>query len=88
MYTEAMDEEEIQQELDQTFEDLGHKEGEYPFEGTWRTDGVTSDMVITFCKRFNINCVCLDAKHRIVGSHKAASISGERLANVNYYRAR
>ena len=31
VYTEAMSEDDIKTELDQIFEDLGHKEGEYPF---------------------------------------------------------
>ena len=61
------------------------KESSYPFESTWRTDGVTSSMVIEFCKRYNINCTVLDAKNRIVASHHAASVTGERLSNVNFF---
>ena len=61
---------------------MGYKEGEYPFEGTWRTDGVTSSMVIEFCKQYNINCMCVTATNRIIANHKAA---GERKSNVIFF---
>jgi len=80
--TEAMQEEEIKKELDKIFNDMGYKEGEYPFEGTWRTDGVTSDMVIEFCKQYNINCMCVTATNRIIANHKA---TGERKSNVIFF---
>ena len=62
------------------------KEGEqFILVVPWQTDGVTSSMVIEFCKRYNINCTCLDAKNHIVASHHAASVTGERLSNVNFF---
>jgi len=85
VFHEAMREDEIKDELDKIFKEMGYKEAEYPFEGTWRTDGVTSSMVIEFCKRYNINCTCLDAKNRIVASHHAVSVTGERLSNVMFF---
>ena len=68
--------------IDKIFNDMGYKEGEYPFEGTWRTDGVTSSMVIEFCKQYNINCMCVTATNRIIASHKA---TGERKSNVIFF---
>ena len=85
VFHEAMREGEIKDELDKIFTEMGYVEGEYPFEGTWRTDGVTSSMVVEFCRRLNINCTVLDAKNRIVASHRAASVTGERLSNVNFF---
>ena len=84
VFHEAMREKEIKDELDKIFTE-SYKEGEYPFEGTWRTDGVTSSMVVEFCKRYNINCTCIDAKNRIIASHHAASVTGERLSNVSFF---
>jgi hypothetical protein len=42
-------------------------------------------MVIEFCKRYHINCTVLDAKNRIVASHHAASVTGERLSIVSFF---
>ena len=82
VFTEAMQEEEIKEELDKIFNDMGYKEGEYPFEGTWRTDGVTSSMVIEFCKQYNINCTCVNANNRPIAHHQA---KGERKSNVIFF---
>ena len=82
VYVEGMEEENIKTELDKIFIDLGYQEGEYPFENTWHTDGVTSSMVIEFCKRFDINCKCIDAKQRLIGFHTARK---DRQPNVNFF---
>ena len=69
-------------EIDMIFTDMGYVEGEYPFEGTWRTDGVTSSMVIEFCKRYNINCTCVNARNRPIAHHQA---TGEHKSNVIFF---
>jgi hypothetical protein len=82
VYQAAMREDQIKDELDEIFTAVGWLEGEYPYEGTWRTDGVTSSMVLEFCRRHNINCMVLNAKNRIVASHAGV---GERLSNVHFF---
>jgi hypothetical protein len=82
VYEEAMSEEKIKEELDKIFIDMGYKEGEYPFEGHWRTDGVTSDMVVEFCKQYNINCTCVNANNRPIAHHQAI---GERKPRVEFF---
>jgi len=41
----------IEQELEACFEELGYKNGEFPFTHGWRHDGVPGAMVLQFCRR-------------------------------------
>ena len=42
--------------MDLIFTELGHEEGEYPFEHSWRRDGCTSNMILRFAERNKLKC--------------------------------
>ena len=52
----AMTLEQIEWELDTIFENMGYKEGTYPFERSWREDGCTTTMILEFCKKHKLKC--------------------------------
>jgi len=47
---------EIEADMDIIFGDLGYEEGEYPFEHSWRRDGITPKMILLYCERKSIRC--------------------------------
>jgi hypothetical protein len=47
---------EIEKEFDSIFEELGHVNGDFPFENNWREDGATANMVIRYAERHDIKC--------------------------------
>ena len=55
-YVPSLTEDEIEEQLDTIFTDLGYVSGEYPFEKGWREDGVTSKMVLAFAKNHDVIC--------------------------------
>ena len=62
----------LEEQLGQIFVDLGYVAGACPSEGSWRTDGCTSKMILAFCKKNNIIC------HIFHGSVKVGNL-------VDYY---
>ena len=46
----------IEEEMDIIFTELGYEEGEYPFEKSWRRDGITPKMVLRYAERKAIKC--------------------------------
>ena len=62
--------EKIEIELDEIFHAL-YTPGTYPFVSDWTTDGVTSTMVIEFCKKHNIHCTVQNAQHEVIAYHEA-----------------
>jgi len=42
--------------MDLIFTELGHEEGEYPFEHSWRRDGCTSNMILRYAERKKLKC--------------------------------
>ena len=52
----SMKEQQIEAELDQTFDELQYKGDEYPFEKGRREDGCTSKMILVFCEKHNTTC--------------------------------
>ena len=55
-YDYTLTEDQIEEEFDTLFTELGYVPGEYPFEKGWREDGVTSKMVLAFAKKHDVIC--------------------------------
>jgi hypothetical protein len=47
---------EIETSLDSIFAQLSYVDGEYPFEHSWRRDGVTAAMVVRYCEINKLKC--------------------------------
>ena len=46
----------IEDDFDTIFEELGYKNGEYPFEHSWRRCGATPQMVLAYAKKHDLVC--------------------------------
>ena len=62
--------EQMADELDERFEELGYKDGEHSFEHGWRDDGVPATMIVAFCNRQSakgtpLRCLVFHRGHKI-----------------------
>ena len=51
-----MSTEEVEGALDRIWDDLGYKSQEYPYEHSWRSDGVNTFMILRFCETYSLKC--------------------------------
>jgi len=58
----------IEEDFDLIFDELGYKNGEYPFEHSWRRCGATPQMVLAYAKKHALRCF-VHFKDNVVASY-------------------
>ena len=86
----------IEEELEACFQELGFRQGEFPFNHDWRTDGVTAQMVLKFCERQSskgkpLKCYVFHKGHKIAeflpdnGTKDSPSVAFQIFAEHAYF---
>ena len=66
---------EIEEDFDIIFDELGYKNGEYPFEHSWRRCGATPQMVLAYAKRHGLKCF-VHFKDKVVATFRPEVCNG------------
>jgi hypothetical protein len=81
VYTPGATIKQIEDEMDVIFTELGYEEGGYPFDKSWRRDGITAQMVLRYAERQSLKCY---VHHKGVKIEAHVPLSGAEGPTINF----